>query len=239
VDVSGDPNKELKLSDLEHEFVIEYFKEMRAEINLRVTTHGNYVVYKIAACGAILSFLFTTDSKDELVAYGVIIVPLIALLWDIMIAKNVRNIHQIARFICSDLESLVPRITLWEEGYGLNSREDRCYGRGDARLLALFTSFTIFCTGLLLYRELGLIPTIGIIVLLVLIFAGTYLFVLECFADSHILKILREVMRNVLEKPWEMMKSQMTNERIRRFQSYVQKIKNDVKAREKDDMESS
>ncbi len=143
-------SNEPKRNEFERNFIIEYFKEMRTEINHRVTTHSNFVIFKIASSGAILSFLLTTESKGKLIAYGVLIVPLIAMLYDIMIAKNVRNIHRIAVFIRESLEEEVGKdLKLWEEHTGQRDGGSRCYGAGDVLYLSMFTLFTVLCTGLL------------------------------------------------------------------------------------------
>lgn len=169
--------------EFEHDFVVEYFKEMRAEINLRVTTHSNYVVSKIVACGAILSFLLTNESNEKIAAYGVILVPLIAMLYDVMIAKNVRNIHRIGMFIRDELEPLVPSLTFWESRTGQRSVKDRCYDLWDVSYLALFTLATVGCTFLLLINgKVAWYITLTIMLLLLLIFLWSVCFMYQCFA---------------------------------------------------------
>ena len=127
----------------EEKFLIEYFKEMRSEINLRINNHNKLVATKIVACGALLGFLLTKTLDDAIKIYGFIFIPLISMLYDIMIAKNIRCIHRIGAFIRDKIEkTLLPNITLWEKQTIREDIKERNYGIIDIVFLSIFTLAT-------------------------------------------------------------------------------------------------
>jgi hypothetical protein len=103
----------------------------------------------VATCGALLSFLFIQFPESKLLdenikLYGFILVPIIAMLYDVMIAKNVYSIHCIGLFIRDKIEEEhFPFMKLWEKYVGQRKKKERNYGWFDIALLTLFTLVTI------------------------------------------------------------------------------------------------
>jgi len=122
-------------------WVREYFKEMRAEINLRITNHTSLVALKIVTAGGLLAFMLTETTTDLPVVntVGFLVVPLVALLFDVMIAKNFRNILMIGTFIRDRIEIELPEKIMWEKYAGQANKWTRCYGTVDVIVLSLFT----------------------------------------------------------------------------------------------------
>jgi hypothetical protein len=112
------------MSTREEQFLIVYFKELRNEMHLRIQNHNKLVATKVATCGALLSFLFIQFPESKLLdenikLYGFILVPIIAMLYDVMIAKNVYSIHRIGLFIRDKIEEEhFPFMKLWEKYVG-------------------------------------------------------------------------------------------------------------------------
>ncbi len=111
------------------EFVVAYFKEMRAEINLRVTNHSSLVAAKVVTTGALIGFLVTQSPSEELGIKGVdvrvlglLFVPLIAVLYDVMIAKNVKGIHTLGVYVRDRVETVYEGV-FWESFAGQKQRE--------------------------------------------------------------------------------------------------------------------
>lgn len=135
-------------------FALENFKEMRKEINLRITTHTHLVTAKIVTSGAILSFLLSSMSNDpKKQAIGSIVLPLVCLLYDMMIAKNIGNIHKIGLFIRDYIEKAIYDLDMWETIIGQKKIKERCYGLGDIFFLSLFTIGITAISIYLLYVE--------------------------------------------------------------------------------------
>ncbi len=127
----------------EDTFLIEYFKAMRAEISLRISDHKKMVTAKVISCGALLSFLLTENLDDTFRQFGFILLPLIAMLYDVMIAKNIRCIHRIATWIREELEPvLAPQKTMWEQFSGQKDIKSRNYGKADILFLSIFSIAT-------------------------------------------------------------------------------------------------
>jgi hypothetical protein len=132
------------MNDYKETFLIEYFKEMRAEINLRIGNHNKLVATKVVTCGALISFLLTKTLDPNLKTYGFLLIPIISMLYDIMIAKNIRCIHRIAIFIRDVIEEiLLPQIKLWEKFAGQKDITVRNYGKVDILFLTIFDFATI------------------------------------------------------------------------------------------------
>lgn len=132
------------MTDYEKQFLIEYFKEMRSEIILRIGEHQKLVATKVISCGALLSFLLTKDLDEIILICGFIFIPIISMLYDIMIAKNVRCIHRIAIWIKKVIE---PKLShdkeLWEKYCGQRDIKSRNYGNFDILFLSIFSAVTI------------------------------------------------------------------------------------------------
>jgi hypothetical protein len=137
-------------SDFKKQFIIEYFKQVREELTARVQIHANLVLQKIATCGAALGFLFSQKlivSQTQLVPIEIqllafSIIPIIAMGYDVMIARNINNLHRLGTFIRKELEPLVPDMKLWEEHYGQNPNKPKNHGDAEIAFLSLFTLAT-------------------------------------------------------------------------------------------------
>jgi hypothetical protein len=148
------------LDAFKREFLLEYFRRMREEIDLRTRMHSQYVTAKIVACGALLSFLLTTQLKDEVRLLGLPLVPVVAMLYDVMIARNIGVTHKLGVFIRDQLEPLVPEVVLWEKYWGQKSPRARGYGLPDVLLLSLFTVGTILVSLVFYWRQGKIVPMV-------------------------------------------------------------------------------
>jgi hypothetical protein len=125
--------------------LLDYFHELRTEINQRIGAHSTLVAAKIVTAGALFAFLLTQLPEDEsdIRFAGLLLVPAVAALYDVLIAKNVKVIHEIATFIREVIEPELTRGTdleLWERWHNEHSEHVfRNYGRLDILLLTLFT----------------------------------------------------------------------------------------------------
>ena len=155
-------------------FIIEYFKQVREELTARVQIHTNLVLQKIATCGAALGFLFSqkfvasetqlVPLKIQLLAFAII--PIIAMGYDVMIARNINNVHRLGTFIREELEPLVPEVKLWEQHYGQNPNKPKNHGNTEINFLSLFTLSTEVIAAVI-YLNLNLIYLILVLVLLI------------------------------------------------------------------------
>lgn len=143
---------------LEKDFIIEYFKEMRAEINLRIRIHTNYVAAKIVSCGAIISFLLTNQIAPDLKLLSLPLAPVISMLYDVMIAKNIRIIQKIGIFIRDKLETQMQELELWETYAGQKEPKVRGYGYTDIVFHSFFTLGTLIIPMILHYLQKDMFP---------------------------------------------------------------------------------
>lgn len=155
-------------------FILEYFKELRVEINLRIKNHTTLVTLKVMTIGALLAFLLTEQAitLEKLKPYGLLLVPAMAMLFDIMICQNIHTINQIGVYIRDHMEPRVDGIKLWESEVAQKNINKRCYGRVDAIVIALLTLGTC---GLVLYVLWKTPGTFGMplwILILVVAFVG-------------------------------------------------------------------
>jgi len=112
-------NMHPQFSDYQEQFLLEYFKEMRTEINLRIKNHSSLVWAKIVSTGILMSFLLVQNIDPSIKISGLALVPVIAILYDIMIAQNLRAMHKIGHFIRDQIEAeLFPDYELWEHYAG-------------------------------------------------------------------------------------------------------------------------
>jgi hypothetical protein len=163
-----------RISPYEQRFLLEYFKEMRSEINLRINNHSNLVWAKVITTGALMSFLIAQSIDSKVRLYGFAFIPIISILYDVMIAQNVKSIHRIGLFIRDNIEDvLFPDRTLWEKYGGQRDSQDRNYGPVDIFLLSLFTFGTmvvsIFLTWNAGYPNLAILTGIVFLVSFVLL----------------------------------------------------------------------
>ena len=128
-----------------------YFRELRLEINQRITAHTTLVTAKIVTAGALAGFLLTQlPDRDADIRYvGLLVVPMVAALYDLLIAKNVKVIHELGIHIREVLEPEMRRhadVCLWEEWHNAGDHEGRVktrnFGRFDIVMLVLFTLAT-------------------------------------------------------------------------------------------------
>jgi len=141
-------------SEYQKQFLLEYFKEMRTEINLRIKNHSSLVWSKIISTGVLISFLLGQNIDSNIKISGLALVPVIAILYDIMIAQNLRAIHRIGHFIRDQLENvLFPDFELWETYAGQKNIKVRNYGAVDIFLLISFTFGTMLITFYLLWIQ--------------------------------------------------------------------------------------
>jgi hypothetical protein len=155
-------SKGILMNSHKENILIEYLKEMRAEINLRIGNHNKLVATKVVTCGALLSFLFTKNLEASFKIYGFILVPIISMLYDVMIAKNIRCIHRIGSFIRDIIEEeLLPEIELWEKYAGQKDVKIRNYGKADVFFLSLFSLATISFPVMILWINGKVIHSIG------------------------------------------------------------------------------
>jgi len=141
-------------SEYQKQFLLEYFKEMRTEINLRIKNHSSLVWAKIITTGALMSFLLGQNIDPKIKISGLALVPVIAVLYDIMIAQNLRAIHRIGHFIRDQIENvLFPDFELWETYAGQKDIKERNYGPVDIFLLITFTFGTMLITFYLLWIQ--------------------------------------------------------------------------------------
>jgi hypothetical protein len=148
---------------------------MRAEINLRIKNHTSLVWAKIITTGALMSFLVAQDIEPYVKIGGFAFIPVISILYDIMIAQNLRAIHKIGHFIRDNIENLLfPDLELWEKYAGQRDLKSRNYGPVDIFLLSTFTLGTMATSVLLLWNQghvqIALfVGTISIVVFILLV----------------------------------------------------------------------
>jgi hypothetical protein len=165
-------NTTTRLSDYQRQFLLEYFKEMRAEINLRIKNHTNLVWAKIITSGALMSFLLVQKIDPYIKISGFVFIPVISILYDIMIAQNLKTIHRIGHFIRDKIEdALFPNLELWEKYAGQKDPKDRNYGPLDIFLLSTFTLGTMTISVFLLWNQGNVQAALIVGAIFILIFA--------------------------------------------------------------------
>ena len=122
------------------QFIIDYFNQLRNEICLRVQLHSNYILQKIVICGVFLGFLFNQKVHVNLQVLGFFFVPIIAMIFDVMIARNIRNIHRTGQYL-QNIEKLakVKNYSYWETfNWSHGRNEEKNYGNIEIYYLTLF-----------------------------------------------------------------------------------------------------
>jgi hypothetical protein len=146
--------KSVRLSEYQKQFLLEYFKEMRGEINLRIKNHTSLVWGKIVTTGALMSFLLAQEIDPYIQISGFAFIPVISILYDILISQNIRTIHRIGHFIRDKIEDpLFPDLELWEKYAGQRDPRERNFGPVDVFLLSIFTLGTMTISVLLLWNQ--------------------------------------------------------------------------------------
>ena len=135
----------------EEEFILEYFKQVRGELTARVQIHTNLILQKVGTCGAALGFLFNQKSSaseslvsPEIQLLGFALIPIIAMGYDVLIARNINNLHRLGTFIRNEIEPLSSmKLKLWERKYGQpNQINPKNHGVAEINFLSLFTLAT-------------------------------------------------------------------------------------------------
>ena len=168
----NEKNKIFSLQEKKEEFLIEYFRQVRGELTTRVQIHINLILQKVATCGAALGFMFsqkTVDSNslvptlnsnslvpDYAQLLGFALIPIIAMGYDVLIARNINSLHRLGTFIRNELEPLVPelRLSLWETKYGQPAKiNPKNHGIAEIILLSLFTGMTEIIAAVIYWRK--------------------------------------------------------------------------------------
>jgi len=154
------------------ELMVEYFKSLREEIHIRIRQHTQLVWIKIISLGATISFLLKTfyphkasnceGSSTSNLLYLVWAIPLAGIIFDFLIASNLRNVCNLGHYIKNLFEENafrsyfdIPDFRFWEQVAGQGAPRHRCYTKGDMWIIWLFTlAAAIF--SLLLRLQVGL-----------------------------------------------------------------------------------
>lgn len=146
--------------DDKYELILESYKQARSEISQRIQTNINLILQKIVTCGAALGFLITQKNdvnalylvSSDVQLFGFILIPIIAMLYDILIARNIKGINLLANFIRTEIEVLVPELTLWETHLYQNFHSDKKISV-EGTFLALFTLGTEIIAVFVYFRQ--------------------------------------------------------------------------------------
>ncbi len=140
------------MDKFEEQFILEYFKQVRGELTARVQIHTNLILQKVATCGAALGFLFNQRAgasesliSPEIQLLGFALIPIVAMGYDVLIARNINSLHRLGTFIRNELEPLVPSMksNLWETKYGQPDKHSpKNHGVAEINFLSLFTLAT-------------------------------------------------------------------------------------------------
>ncbi len=146
--------RQQKSDFLHDQLIIEYFKAMREEINLRIRNHTTLVTAKVITAGGILAFMLKEGANLNLTVsvFGVLLVPIVAMLYDVLISNNIRNINRMGSFIRDSIEPYAPDDRLWEGEYAQKDVKHRCYRLVDIITLSSLTFGTIIVAMLLLWH---------------------------------------------------------------------------------------
>ena len=132
------------------QFIIEYFKALREEINIRLKKNANLWSIKITAAGFLFAYLGKSQiDVNEAYLFLISIVPWIVVVFDFLIADNLLGIHSIGIFIkyhieyyeFDDLKTGAMRQKFWEHYCG------QCQGVRtlEGRHLAAMFIFAVAC----------------------------------------------------------------------------------------------
>lgn len=99
-------------NEQELNLLLEYFKSLREEIHLRIKQHTQLVWIKIVSIGAIISFLMErfyaggidSELSSSFWLYLIWIIPLAAIIFDFLLAGNLRAINNLGSYIKSHFE---------------------------------------------------------------------------------------------------------------------------------------
>ncbi|MBU7027962.1 MAG: phosphatase PAP2 family protein [Theionarchaea archaeon] len=154
-------------------FLIGYFNYLREEINLRITRHSYFVIYKLIAIGAILAFFleyeefpFDWTSLIENTQYVIWIIPFISTIFDMIILGNLRVVANIGIYIQEYYEKnvldkwkrkdpILKSFEFWETCGAHEKTKWKCYTPFDMGVIYSITFFSIL---LLLVGYIYLLP---------------------------------------------------------------------------------
>lgn len=169
------------LNQKKEEFIIEYFKQVRGELTTRVQIHTNLILQKVATSGAALGFMFSqkTVASDSLVPtyvqlLGFALIPIIAMGYDVLIARNINSLHRLGTFIRNELEPLAPELSLWETKYGQPKKiNPRNHGIAEIIFLSLFTFMTEIIATVIYWGK----PSIYLFIIISLLLLHAFVFI--------------------------------------------------------------
>lgn len=142
-------------------FLLEYFKYLREEINLRIVKHSRLLIYKLIAVGAILAFILNSSARSMQIIdfikdtqYLIWIVPLICINFDMLILGNLRVVRNIGIYILENYEkkafkewkagiAALDSFVFWEEAGAHDHLRWRCYTKLDMSIIFSITFFLI------------------------------------------------------------------------------------------------
>lgn len=177
-------------SDFRIEIINEQYKTLREEVHLRIKQHTQLVTFKLVSLGAVFAYITksyidykTTDSSVELFSnYFIWIVPFIAIVFDFMIAGNLRALYNIGPYIKKFIEPFFKEFTsadikFWEEKVASNKSKYAGYTVVDLIVIWIVSFMSLFVV--YLFRiKLGLLLIdyiIFILLVIINIIAITYL----------------------------------------------------------------
>lgn len=135
----------------ELDLLTEYFRSLREEIHLRIAEHTRLVWIKVFSLGAAITYLLKMLGGDSpgssVLHYFVWIVPLAAIVFDTLIAGNLRVINNLGHYIRDYLEakafqrySRLRDFRFWEECVAQACKDYHCYTASDVFVIWLFTA---------------------------------------------------------------------------------------------------
>lgn len=156
----------------DYDVAIEYFRAVRAEIELRIKNQSYYTISKIVACGGLLGHLGTNQP-----GLAVFAVPLIAVFLDFVIHHNLAIINSLGRYVRDELEEKVfsstvatKNLVLWET-YGGQTTNSRLADILD-RFGQISITVAFLIAAVLLYSDKGastneaVVAMLGVVLLL-------------------------------------------------------------------------
>lgn len=155
-------------NEQEFTLLIEYFKSLRIEIHLRIIEHTRLIYFKLLSIGIIIWFLmerfYTGKIPYELSSpwpYFFWIVPMTAIIFDLLIAGNMRDINNLGHYIKDYFEKKSfrkylndPEFRFWEECVAQADTKYHCYTVTEMSVIWLF-SFVSFLFSIILQTQNG------------------------------------------------------------------------------------
>ena len=147
--------------DKNTESFLEQYKSLREEIHIRIRQHTQFVIIKLIALGAVFSFFIeklnilpssNIDLTDLSKSIYIWIIPLIALIIDVMVAGNLRAIRNLGVYIMNYVEPVFrenshTQTKWWEETVASAKRKNQCYRTEDVIYIWLVSFISIIIIG--------------------------------------------------------------------------------------------